>query len=164
MDYDYIIIGSNPSGLTLAYYLSKIGKTVLLVDGNQSMNYNKKVDYLYTNDVNIYSDSFINLKNLLKGEFESDFYDLFRPMKFNSEKIFKFEQNIFFNEFILLLINEKVSDISLDKFINQHYTNCSINLIDHIDLVCKIMLGKSYIETNVNEFIDLLNKEISYKF
>ena len=44
MDYDYIIIGSNPCGLTLAYYLSKMNKTVLLVDGNQSMNYNKKID------------------------------------------------------------------------------------------------------------------------
>lgn len=164
MDYDYIIIGSNPSGLTLAYYLSKMNKNILLVDGNQSMNYNKKVDYLYTNDVNIYSDSFINLKNLLKGEFEIDFYDLFRPMKFNSEKIFKFKQNIFFSEFVLLLINEKVSDISLDKFINENNFNCSTSLVDHIDLVCKIMLGKNYIETNVNEFIDLLNKEITYKF
>jgi hypothetical protein len=164
MDYDYIIIGSNPSGLTLAYYLSKIGKSVLLVDGVQSMNYNSKIDYLYTEEVNIYSDSFINLKQLLKCEFESDFYDLFRPMKFNSEKFFKFKEDIFFSEFISLLINEPVTSLSLDEFITKNYPNCSMQLIDHIDLVCKILLKKSYNETNIIEFINLLNKEITYKF
>ena len=167
MDYDYIIIGSNPCGLTLAYYLSKMNKTVLLVDGNQSMNYNKKIDYLYTTDVNIYSDSFVNLNNLLKDEFEVKFHDLFRPMKFNSNKFFNFDINIFFNEFLLSLTNKNISNLLLDKFINQYYYNYSTNMInhiDHIDSICKIMLGKSYDKTNVTEFINLLNKEITYKF
>ena len=117
MNYDYIIIGSNPSGLTLAYYLSKLNRSVLLVDGNQSMNYRKRVNNLYTNNANIYSDSFVNLKNLLI-EFDSNFDNLFIPMKFNSDSIFNFENNIFFGSFILLLLNEKVSSLSLDKFFN----------------------------------------------
>jgi hypothetical protein len=164
MNYDYIVIGLNPSGLTLAYYLSNIGKTVLLVDDNQSINYNKKIDCLYTNDTNIYSDSFINLINLLKREFDCDFNDLFIPMKFNSDKIFKFEENIFFREFVLLLFNEKISDLTLDKFIDEYYLNSSLNLVDHINSICKIMLGKSYDETLVEEFVHLLNKELTYKF
>lgn len=161
MNYDYIIIGSNPSGLTLAYYLSKLNRSVLLVDGNQSMNYRKRVNNLYTNNANIYSDSFVNLKNLLI-EFDSNFDNLFIPMKFNSDSIFNFENNIFFGSFILLLLNEKVSSLSLDKFTEKY--ECSINLVDHIDSICKVMLGKDYTETMVDEFINLINKEISYKF
>ena len=127
------------------------------------MNYKKKnKNELYLMDANIYSDSFINLKNLLKGEFESNFYDLFMPMKFNSEKIFNFEKNIFFSEFILLLINQKGSQLLLETYLLQ--LNCSTDLINHIDLICKIMLGKNYDETYVEEFIHLINKEISYKF
>lgn len=153
--YDYIIIGLNPSALTLAYYLSNIGKIVLLVNDNKN---------LYISDANIYSDSFINFKNLLNKEFVCNFNDLFIPMKFNSEKLFKFEENIFFREFVQLLFNDNVSDLTLDKFINQYYSKCSLNLVNNIDSICKIMLGKSYIDTLVEEFVYLLNKEITYKF
>ena len=164
MDYDYIIIGSNPSGLTLAYYLSKMNKNILLVDGNQSMNYNKKIDYLYTTNVNIYSNSFVNLIKLLKDEFKVEFNDLFNPMKLNSDKFFNFDKDIFFNDFLLSLSKENIDSLLLDKFINQYYHNYSISMIDKIDLVCKTMLGKSYDETKVEEFINLQNKEIAYKF
>jgi hypothetical protein len=161
MHYDYIIIGSNPSGLTLAYYLSKLNKSVLLVDGSQSINYNKKINYLYTHDANIYSDSFVNLINLLK-EFDSNFNDLFIPMKFNSYNFFNFKNNIFFGKFILLLINEKISSLSLKEFIEEK--KMSINIVDHINLICKIMLCKDYTNTSIKEFLNLLNKELSYNF
>ena len=161
MNYDYIIIGSNPSGLTLAYYLSKLNKSVLLVDGSQSMNYNKKINYLYTHDANIYSDSFVNLINLLE-EFDSNFNDLFVPMKFNSYNFFKLENNIFFCDFILLLINEKISSLSLKEFIEEK--NISTNIVDHTNLICKIMLCKDYANTSIKEFVNLLNKELSYNF
>ena len=52
-------------------------------------------------------------------------------MKFNSDK--------FFSEFFFLLINENNNNLFLDKFIGDKY---SVNFIDHINSVCKIMLGK----------------------
>ncbi len=32
LNYDYIIVGAGPSGLTLAYYLGKLNKRCLIVD------------------------------------------------------------------------------------------------------------------------------------
>lgn len=153
MNYDYIIIGLNPSGLTIAYYLSKMNKNVLLVENNQNLN-----------NSCIYSDSFVNLINLIKDEFKSDFYELFNPIEFNSDKIFKLEENIFFDQFLLKLFNNKVSDLTIEKFIDHYKFNCPINCINQINLICKMMLKKDYSNTYVNEYIDLLDKEIIYKF
>ena len=35
--YDYCIIGAGPSGLTLAYLLSSIGKKCIIIDNNDNI-------------------------------------------------------------------------------------------------------------------------------
>jgi hypothetical protein len=82
--YDYIIIGSDPYGLTCAYYLSKLQKKILLIDEDKKIggNYNvNRINNLYSDDNNYY-DSYVNFKNLLKN-FGYNFYSLFNQKKNN---------------------------------------------------------------------------------
>jgi hypothetical protein len=80
--YDYIIVGSDPFGLTCAYYLSKSKKKILLIDENSKIggNYNvNRINNLYLDD-NTFYDSYVNFKNLLIN-FGCNFYNLFNHKK-----------------------------------------------------------------------------------
>lgn len=69
-EYDYCIIGAGPTGLTVSYLLSKIGKKCILIDKNKDIGGCHRVDRvngLFTeHGPRIYSSSYINTKNILK--------------------------------------------------------------------------------------------------
>ena len=82
--YDYIIIGGGPSGLILAYLLSKnnqkssdkTSKSILLIDKNTSLGGCHRVDrndiYFTEHGPRVYSSAFVNFINILK-DFNVDF-------------------------------------------------------------------------------------------
>lgn len=84
--YDYIIIGTGPSSLTCAYYLSKSNKKVLLVDENNMIGgcYQiTRVNGLFSEQIpRFYSEKFINFKNLLFN-MDTNYNNLFNPINNN---------------------------------------------------------------------------------
>ena len=75
--YDYCIIGAGPSGLTLAYLLSSIGKKCIIIDNNKDIggcHRVTRINGLFSeHGPRIYSSSFKNVINLLKT-MNIDFY------------------------------------------------------------------------------------------
>ena len=67
--YNYVIVGSGPSGLSLAWYLSKENKSVLLIDRETSIGGCHRVQrvngLLTEHGPRVYSDVYLNFINLL---------------------------------------------------------------------------------------------------
>ena len=67
---DYIIIGAGPCGLTLAHYLSRNNKKVLLIDMNDDIGGCHRVKRvngrLTEHGPRVYIDNYLTLKNALK--------------------------------------------------------------------------------------------------
>ena len=89
MNYDYVIIGGGPTGLTVAYYLNKMGKKCCLIDMNESLggcHRVKRVNGLFTeHGPRIYSDTYVNFMKMMK-EWGYKFQDLYTEYNFQISK------------------------------------------------------------------------------
>jgi phytoene dehydrogenase-like protein len=84
-NYDYVIIGAGPTGLTLAYLLSKYNKKVILIDKEYIGGCHgvERVDGLFSeHGPRIYIDNFHMFKRLLK-EMGGNFKNMFTEYKFH---------------------------------------------------------------------------------
>jgi UDP-galactopyranose mutase len=99
--YDYCIIGAGPTGLTLAFLFSKIGKKCLIVDENKDIggcHRVTRINGLFTeHGPRIYSNSYINTKELLK-KMDINFEKLFKPYNFTISNIGKLYNQKFYNK------------------------------------------------------------------
>jgi hypothetical protein len=116
--YDYIIVGSDPYGLTCAYYLSKLKKKLLLIDDNNSIGGNYIAD-------NYCNSSFVNFKNLIL-DFGFNFYNLFTPIT----PLKLFDNNYYPKISIYQLWSDKIKKNNCSIKLNTKITN--INLSDNI--------------------------------
>jgi uncharacterized protein with NAD-binding domain and iron-sulfur cluster len=160
MEYDYIIIGSSPSGLTCAYYLAKLGRKILLIDKDKKIGGSYCVDRIdglfYEKTQHFYSDSFQNFKKLLSN-FGTSFNNLFNPIKYSWLKLNYNEILILIFEYIRLFYNEEFSkNISIDNFINKKkFCKQSIKYINSIANLTK--------QFTLYEFLQLNIKGLDYK-
>jgi hypothetical protein len=148
MKYDYIIINYNYSGLILSYYLSKINKTVLLIDNNkthaQYMNQNliNFNNFLSDININITDISGIYL-NFSKGEMLSIYTEM---------------SSLFFNK-------KHGSSISLESFLNERgFTNDSKNKINDL---CSNILNKHIDNSTLFDLLFIINNhslDLYYNF
>jgi hypothetical protein len=147
INYDYVIIGGGPTGLTLSYLISKFSnKKILLIDRNDSLggcNRVKRVNGLFTEHApRILSSSYLNLMHILDlinqdvklipnltnylktlNIPEFTFSNLFTPYNFNLSSIGgKSISSFKINELFLLFL-EFIKLI----FNNNHGKNISIN-------------------------------------
>src|SRR5579872_5260924 len=87
IQYDYAIVGAGPTGLTLAYYLGKAGKNVVLIDREQSIggcHRVRRVDGLFTeHGPRITIGNYFCLKHLLT-DFGVSWNDLYTPYNFST--------------------------------------------------------------------------------
>jgi hypothetical protein len=169
IEYDYCIIGAGPTGLTVSYLLSKIGKKCILIDKNKDIggcHRVNRVNGLFTeHGPRIYSSSFINTKNLLK-EMNIDFNKLFTKYNFTisniGNKSIKHltyrEISYFVFHFILLLIDVNYGvDISMKDFMDsRNFTN---ETKDYIDRLCRLTDGASSDRYSLNKFFQLVNQQ-----
>ena len=90
--YDYIVIGAGPCGLTLAHYLSKHNKKILLLDMNEDIggcHRVKRVNGRITeHGPRVYIDNYLTLKNVLK-DMNTDWTDIFTPYQFSMNDTMK---------------------------------------------------------------------------
>jgi uncharacterized protein with NAD-binding domain and iron-sulfur cluster len=160
MEYDYIIIGSSPSGLTCAYYLARLGRKILLIDKNEKIGGSYCVDRVdglfYEKTQHFYSDSFQNFKNLLFN-FGTSFNNLFNPIKYSWLKLNYNEIIILIFEYFRLFYNESFSkNISICDFIKKkNFCKQSIKYINSITNLTK--------QFTLYEFLQLNIKGLDYK-
>ena len=145
MTYDYIIIGGGPTGLTLAWCLSKYGKKIAIIDKNKTLGGCHRVHRLN----GLFSEHGprmnTNNKILIKilKEMDINFYDIFKKYKFNFMTILKqIFNNISIRElyiiaYKLLKMDKLDKNITLFEFMeNKNFNNDSKMFINSI---CRLM-------------------------
>jgi protoporphyrinogen oxidase len=147
MNYDYIIIGGGPTGLTLAWCLSKYNKKVALVDKNDSLggcHRVKRINGLFTeHGPRVYFPDKLFLQIL--QEMDIDFYKLFTKYKIKFSELFKqINNNLSIKELSIisyrfLLINEKDKNITTLEFMKNY--NFSNRAIAFINSLCRLVSG-----------------------
>jgi hypothetical protein len=172
--FDYIIVGAGPSGLTLAYYLAKYNKKILLIEKEDTIGGDHRVirhNKLFSeHSPRVYSSNYVNFINLLK-DMNLNFYDLFVEYNYGAILPIKKVINLmqyneyigFIKEFFQYLINPNFSkNISVKEFCDKYYfSNEVINLLDGI---CRLTDGAEIERYTLFQFFELLNQNIFYKF
>ena len=174
MNYDYIIIGAGPSGLTLAYYLSNLGKKCLLVDKNKSIGgchrvIRSKNNLFSEHAPRVYSDAYVNFIKLLK-DMNVNFKDLFVPFYFDIQNIIHESINIFtlyeiflFTiEFIRLFIDENYSRHKT-VFEFMKYNNFTDKTISYVNKICRMTDRVDSKKYTLYNFLQLISVSILYK-
>lgn len=177
---DYIIIGCGPTGLTLAYCLSKLNKKIILLDEAPSIGGCHRVIRVNSSGSNniglftehaprIYSSAYINTQMLLR-DFNSSFYDIFTPYDFpistigtkTLSNITLIEKYYLALEFIKLLLNPNHGkDISMKKFMT--IKNFSQSSQNYIDRLCRLTDGAGMLRYTLFELLSLFNEQIFQK-
>lgn len=171
-NYDYCIIGTGPTGLTLAWYLAKYKKKVLLIDKESTIggcHRVRRVDGLFTeHGPRIYLDNYKCFIDLLQ-DMGLDFYDLFTQYNFTinstmSENLSKFTAN----EILVLglaFMNFFINDIPSKTITMKQFTknnNFSIEATKHIDNLCRLIDGGTIDNFTLFEFLQTVNQNYFY--
>tara|TARA_R100001163_G_C5066956_1_gene205694 strand:+ start:2261 stop:3757 length:1497 start_codon:yes stop_codon:yes gene_type:complete len=172
-DYDYIIVGAGPVGLTLAQILGvRDGKKILVVDREKTIggcHRVRRVDGFFTeHGPRIYSNAYINFRQILT-DIGGNFYDTFTPYKFTLANIGGqsitdmkiFEILAFGVAYAKLIIYPDYGrDITLSEWMNNN--NFTQLTYDYLDRVCRLTDGAGAKRYTLFEFIQLLNQHTFY--
>ena len=168
--YDYIIVGSGPSGLTLALYLSKYNKKVAIIDKEDQIggcHSVKRVNGLFSeHGPRIYLDNYLVFTDILKKELNTNFTDLFTPYKFGKKDIFnKVFSNLTFRELIIfsftfLNLNNSYKNISFKEYLDYH--NFCDKSVDMLDRLGRLTDGGGIEKYTLYSFLQIMNQNILY--
>jgi len=171
--YDYIIVGTGPTGLALAWYLSKENKTVLLIDKETTIGGCHRVTrvngLLTEHGPRVYSDVYLNFIHLLK-EMDINFDDIFTEYSFDlstiggkNKKDLKFYETFaFVIAFVKLVFNPIYGqDISMKTFVDTN--SFSPESKDYIDRICRLTDGAQTDRYTLFQFLQLINNQSLYK-
>ncbi|ARF09960.1 flavin containing amine oxidoreductase [Indivirus ILV1] len=170
--YDYAIIGSGPSGLTLALYLTKYNKKVLLIDKENSIggcHRVRRVNGLFTeHGPRITVGNYFSFFNILKT-IGKEFNDLFVPYNFTVNtalqegiKILSYSEimAIVF-EFMKFMINENPSKLITMFELTDKY-NFSDASKEYLDNLCRLTDGGTLDNFTLFEFFQIFNQNYLY--
>ena len=167
--YDYIIIGSGPTGLTLATLFSKYGKKCAIIEkesyigGCHSV---RRVDGLFSeHGPRIYIDNYFAFKKILT-EIGTSFNDLFTKYNFGTTSSFSEiydnltikELSIIFLHFINL--NDSYKHISMNEFMVNY--NFSDNAKSFLDRIGKLTDGGDSSKYTLYNFLQIINQNFFY--
>jgi protoporphyrinogen oxidase len=150
-EYDYVIVGGGPTGMSLAWLFGSKNRKVLLIERDQKLGGCHRVQrvdgYFSEHGPRVYSNSYIMFIELLK-DMDIDFFQIFTEANTNISKIDKDSIATFtLNEkkslafaFIRLIFNPDYGKkISIKTFIDENnFTNKSK---DYIDRFCRLTDG-----------------------
>tara|TARA_B100001758_G_scaffold195879_1_gene173611 strand:- start:17578 stop:19014 length:1437 start_codon:yes stop_codon:yes gene_type:complete len=170
--YDYIIVGSGPTGLSIASILSKFNKKCLILDKETTIGGCHRVqridEFFSEHGPRIYLDSFINFKNIL-SLMDINFNNLFTNYNFNilnisgnSLKILKIKELINLTiEFIWFSINSNRSKQKSVLDISNYY-NFSEESKNYLDKLCRLIDGAGSDRFTLYQLFQTFNQNFLY--
>lgn len=169
MKYDYVIIGGGPTGMTLAWYLSRYFK-VALIDENIYIGgchgVDRHDDLFSEHGPRIYIDNYLMFIDLLK-EMDINFYDYFTQYQFGITNIGgNITDHISIKEMLKLLwgflrMNKSYREITLEEFLNKK--NFTVRAKDYFDRLCRLTDGGGIDQYTLYNFYQLINQNFFYK-
>jgi len=172
-EYDYIIVGGGPTGMTLAWLLGSKDKSILLLEQETILGGCHRVHridgYFSEHGPRVYSNSYLMFIELLK-DMDIDFFQIFTEYKSSIAKIdkktvasFKKKEKLaFFYAFIRLIVDSNYGkDISIQKFIDDN--NFSNGSKDFIQRLCRLTDGAKSEDYTLFQFLQLQNQQYFYK-
>ena len=170
MNYDYIIIGAGPTGLTLSLLLSTYNKKVALIEKEAFIggcHGVRRVDGLFAeHGPRIYIDNYFNFKSILQ-DIDTSFNQLYTPYKFGlNDFINSGLKNLSFIEilklaYLFFTLNDNYKNISLLDQVQQY--NFSNNAIDYLDRICRLTDGGGIENFTLYSFLQITNQNLPYK-
>lgn len=169
---DYVIVGGGPSGLTLALYLSNLGKKCILMDKNDSLggcHRVTRVDGLFTeHGPRVYSSAYKNTIKLLEN-INTTWDHIFTPYKFNIGSIqgetldhFTFsEKASVVWEYMVLTTGLYNKTKTVKDFVEER--GFSKEAINYMDRLCRLTDGAGYDKYTMFQFLQLGNQNFFYK-
>lgn len=169
---EYVIVGGGPTGLTLALYLSDLGKKCVLIDKNSSLggcHRVTRVDGLFTeHGPRVYSSAYKNTINVLH-KLGAKWEDIFTPYKFNIGSIqgetlshFTFsEKNSIIFEYLVLFTGLYDKKKTVRQFAEEH--NFSKEAMDYMNRLCRLTDGAGDDKYTMYQFLQLGNQNFFYK-
>lgn len=173
-NYDYVIVGGGPAGLTLAWMLGVKEKNnrVLVIEREKVLggcHRVRRVDGLFTeHGPRIYGEAYLNFFQIYQeigGQIEKDF----TPYQFSMTTIggrSAYEMNI--NElfwlgyaYARLIFNPNYGrNISIGQFMKNHHF--SLATYDHLDRICRLTDGAGAERYTLFEFLSLADSHAFY--
>jgi len=173
MEYDYIIIGGGPTGMTLAWLLEDETRKILLLEKENELGGCHRVqrvnEYFSEHGPRVYSDSYLMFIEILK-DMKINFNEYFTEYKASLSKIDKKtlssfnleEKKSFALAFVKLVIDNNFGkDISIKQFcINNNFSDSSK---DYVEKFCRLTDGASHENYTLFQFLQLANQQYFYK-
>lgn len=174
MEYDYIIIGAGPSGLTTAWLLSKQNKKCLLIDRETTIGGCHRVTrengYFSEHGPRVYLSNYVNTKAILK-DMDINFDDIFThmPMSFSNIGNFDIKKIPIIDilkvimTFIVFLIYPGFSkNITVKEFYDKLNFNPLVKV--YFDRICRTTDGMGADRYTLYEFFNLINQNVLIKY
>lgn len=167
--YDYIIIGGGPCGMTLAWLFGKVGKRICLLEKESVLGgchrVNREDGFFVEHGPRIYSSSFLTFRALLESQ-NLNFFDMFTPYTFQLLNIkFKFtikDYLAFGVAYMKSVFDQSYGkDITVQDFmISNGLSAASLNIADHI---CRMSDGAGADRFTLFQFLAAINQQAFYK-
>jgi len=171
-DYDYVIVGAGPAGLTFAHLAAKEGKSVLILEKNSSVGGCHRVDRVNglfsEHGPRVISGAYKNFKEILK-EMTLNFRDLYKKYHFSISSIGgnvitqlkPYELLKFTGAFLRLTWNHEYGrNISMEQF--TRINSFTKESKDYLDRLCRLTDGAGSDRYSLNEFLELINQQWIY--
>lgn len=171
-NYDYIIIGGGPAGLTCAQILSSQKNSVLILDNAPSLGgchrVIRKDGYFTEHGPRIYTGTYVNFMQILEL-MDLDFENLFVKYEFNIINLSKViltgftlgENAILTLEYLKFLLNRKYGENTSLASAIKDFTPSGKSLIDRI---CRTIDGGTIETYSINKFLHGIDDNVLYSF
>jgi len=172
--YDYAIVGAGPAGLTMAYYLAKYNKKVLLIEHAPDVggcHRVRRVNGLFTeHGPRIILDNYFSFIDIL-SEMDIKFTDLYVEYRYST-------RDLIVGDLLRLLTIRELGWFAYEFIIYIFYANRSKNLTmlefatkynfsskarDYLDMVCRLTDGGDISNYTLFEFFQIPNQTFFYK-